>query len=172
MKRLISAIVLCVFPLLTYAQSNPVTAAVRDTLQGRQKNLVEAAQEMPPDKYGFKPTPAQMSFAHLLGHITQSNGFLCSKLSGRAAPQQQVSDADPKEKLVDALKASFDFCSTALSQLSDAKLGDEVTLFSGRKATKAAAMIALISGWADHYSAAAMYLRLNGLVPPTAKPKE
>ena len=51
-------------------------------------------------------------------------------------------------------------------------LGDEVTLFGGRKGTKADAVIALTSGWADHYSAAAMYLRLNGLVPPTAKPKE
>jgi hypothetical protein len=67
MKRLMRAIMLCAFPLFTYAQSNPVTAAVRDTLQGRQKMLVEAAQEMPPDKYGFKPTPAQMSFGHLLG---------------------------------------------------------------------------------------------------------
>src|SRR5664280_3536282 len=102
MKRLMSAIMLCAFPLLTYAQSNPVTAAVRDTLQGRQKMLVEAAQEMPPDKYGFKPTPAQMSFGHLIGHVLQSNALLCSKLSGSAAPQQQVSDADPKEKLVDA----------------------------------------------------------------------
>jgi uncharacterized damage-inducible protein DinB len=172
MKRLISAIVLCAFPLLTYAQCNPVTAAVRDALQRRQKDLVAAAQEMPPDKYGFNPTPAQMSFGHLVGHVMQSNGLLCSKLSGSAAPQQQVSDADPKEKLVDALKASFDFCSTALNQLSDARLGDEVTLFSGRKGTKAAAVIALTSGWADHYSAAAMYLRLNGLVPPTAKAKE
>ena len=121
MKQLISAILFCAFPLLTYAQSSPVTAAVRDALQRRQKDLVEAAQEMPPDKYGFKPTPAQMSFGHLVGHVMQSNGLLCSKLSGSTAPQQQVSDADPKEKLVDALKASFDFCSTALSQLSDAK---------------------------------------------------
>ena len=40
------------------------------------------------------------------------------------------------------------------------------------RTTKAAAVIALTSGWADHYSAAAVYLRLNGLVPPTAKPKE
>jgi len=169
MKRLISAFVLCAFPLLMHAQSNPVSAATRDTLQRRQKNLVEAAQEMPGEKYGFKPTPAQMSFAHLIGHIAQSNNSLCSKISGVAAPPQQGSDTDPKEKLVDALKASFDFCSTALSQVSDARLGDEVTLFGGRKATKAAAVIALTSDWADHYSAAAIYLRLNGLLPPTAK---
>jgi hypothetical protein len=172
MKQLIVAFVLCAFSLLSYAQSNPVIAAARDTLERRQKNLVEAAQEMPADKYGFKPTPAQISFAHLVGHITQSNNLLCSKISGSAAPLQQGSDADPKEKLVNALKASFDFCSTALSQVGDARLGDEVTLFGGRKATKAVAVIALTSDWADHYSAAAMYLRLNGLLPPTAKPKE
>jgi hypothetical protein len=127
---------------------------------------------MPADKYGFKPTPAQMSFAHLVGHITHSNDALCSSISGSAAPQRQVSETDPKEKLVAALKASFDFCSTALSQFSDAKIADEVTLNGGHKTTKAAAVIALTSDWADHYSAAAMYLRLNGLLPPTAKAKE
>jgi hypothetical protein len=56
--------------------------------------------------------------------------------------------------------------------VGDAKLGDELTLFGGRKGTKAAAVIALTSDWADHYSAAAMYLRLNGLLPPTAKAKD
>jgi hypothetical protein len=30
----------------------------------------------------------------------------------------------------------------------------------------------LATAFADHYGMAAMYLRLNGLVPPTAKPKE
>ena len=34
------------------------------------------------------------------------------------------------------------------------------------------ALIALTNDWADHYSAAAMYLRLNGLLPPTAQPKK
>ncbi len=172
MKRIISVIALCALPLLSYAQSNPVAAAARDALQRGQKNLIEAAQEMPAEKYGFKPTPAQMSFAHLLGHITESNDLLCSKISGNAAPGTKVSESDSKEKLVEALKGSFDFCSTALHQLADAKLGDEVTLFGGRKATKAAAVISLTSDWADHYSAAAMYLRLNGLLPPTAKAKE
>jgi hypothetical protein len=35
-------------------------------------------------------------------------------------------------------------------------------------------MVALLlaSGWADHYGAAAMYLRLNGILPPSAQPKK
>jgi hypothetical protein len=34
------------------------------------------------------------------------------------------------------------------------------------------AALILSSGWADHYSAAAMYLRLNGILPPSAQPKK
>ena len=42
-------------------------------------------------------------------------------------------------------------------------------MWGGRTAPKAAALIGLTNDWADHYSQAAMYLRLNGMLPPTAK---
>jgi hypothetical protein len=42
----------------------------------------------------------------------------------------------------------------------------------GRQGPRAFALIALTNDWADHYSAAAMYLRLNGLLPPTAREKK
>ena len=63
-------------------------------------------------------------------------------------------------------------CSTALSKVDDSKLGDEVELFGGHKGPRAFALFALTNDWADHYSSAAMYLRLNGLLPPTAQPKK
>jgi hypothetical protein len=47
-----------------------------------------------------------------------------------------------------------------------------VQLFGGREGPRAFALIALTNDWADHYSAAAMYLRLNGLLPPTAREKK
>ncbi len=83
-----------------------------------------------------------------------------------------LKESDSKEKLVTALKASFEFCTTALSKVDDSKLGDEIELFGGRKGPRAFALIALTNDWADHYSSAAMYLRLNGLLPPTAQPKK
>jgi hypothetical protein len=52
------------------------------------------------------------------------------------------------------------------------ELGDELELFGGRKGSRAFAPIALTNDWADHYSSAAMYLRLNRLLPPTARPKK
>jgi uncharacterized damage-inducible protein DinB len=142
---------------------------VKEILPHQEKNLVAAVEEMPADKFGYKPTPQQMSFAHLLLHMTESNNYLCAKAGDLPEPKaQELKETDGKDKLVAALKASFDFCNTVMPKLTDAKLGDTIEFWGGRKAPRAFALIALTNDWADHYSAAAMYLRLNGLLPPTA----
>jgi hypothetical protein len=56
--------------------------------------------------------------------------------------------------------------------MDDSKLGDTIDLFGGRQAPRATAALILSGGWADHYATAAMYLRLNGIVPPSAQPKK
>jgi uncharacterized damage-inducible protein DinB len=149
---------------------NPVTSVVREILPRQQKNLSEAVDEMPASKFNYKPTPQQMTFAHLVVHITDSNNYLCAKIGDAAAPKTpQLKETDGKDKLLAALKSSFAFCSTALEKVDDSKLGDTIQAFGGREAPKAWALFALSNDWADHYGAAAMYLRLNGLLPPTAK---
>lgn len=174
MKTVICLLVLALVAIPDVAQTpaNPVTAAARSALQRQENNVVQAAQEMPADKYGYQPTPAQMTFGQLMAHVAQSNHFLCSKIAGGATAAPQVSPSDPKGKLTGALKASFDFCSQSLAKINDSTLGEEILLFGGRKGTRAAALFALTSDWADHYATAAMYLRLNGLLPPTAKARE
>ncbi len=154
------------------SSSNPVSDSVRMMISRQAKNLTAAAEEMPADKYAYKPTEQQMTFGTLVAHITKSNNFLCAKLGSQAAPSQNVSDKDPKEKLVSELKSSFDYCETALKGVQDAQLGESVTLWGGHQANKAAALIGLTNDWADHYGMAAMYLRLNGMLPPTAKKTE
>lgn len=151
--------------------ANPVTTTVRQLVDRQSKNLIAAAEEMPAEKYDYHPTEAQMTFGHLIAHITDSNNFLCSKISDQTEPKSGVKDADGKAKLVEALKASFDYCTAALDKTDDSKLGDTVTLYRGRKAPRAAALIGLTNDFADHYSAAAAYLRLNGMLPPTAQKK-
>jgi len=151
---------------------NPVTSVVKEILPRQSKNLTAAVETMPADKFSFKPTPQQMSFGHLVVHIVESNTYLCSQIGNMPAPKtEKVTETDSKEKLVNALKSSFDFCSTALAKVDDSRLGETVELFGGRQGSLAFAMIALTNDWADHYSAAAMYLRLNGLLPPTAQKK-
>ena len=171
MKRfLVCAIVAACMPLAAGAQaSNPVSDTVKKIVAQRAKILTAAAEEMPADKYNFKPTPAQMTFAHLIMHLQGSNFGLCSAISGtKPAERPTVSDTDGKDKLVAALKASFDFCNDALAKIDDSKLGESVPFFRGSQ-PRAAVMITLTNDLFDHYSQAAMYLRLNGLLPPTAQ---
>ena len=118
-----------------------------------------------------RPTPEQMTFGHLILHTAIANGKVCSAITGAAEPKIDVKDTDPKEKLIQAFKESFEFCSAQLANVDDSKLGEEVSLFGGR-ATRARALIELPIDWADHYAGQAMYLRLNGILPPTAQPKK
>ena len=173
MKRAITLLFVGLSAIASAQQKNPVTTVVREMLPRQQKNLVAAVEAMPADKFAYKPTPAQNSFAHLVLHITESNNYLCSKIGDVPAPKSEaLKETAPKEKLVAALKASFDFCGTALSKVDDSTLGETVELFGGHSGPKAFAIIALTNDWADHYSTAAMYLRLNGLLPPTAQSKK
>ena len=149
---------------------SPVSGAVKAQLPRFSKNMVAAAEAMPADKYGFKPTPEMNSFGHLVMHISQSNNGLCSKISDTPAPDVKIADTDGKDKLVAALKASFDYCSTALEKVDDSKLGDQMMLFGNRPFSRAAVLIILSDDWYDHYGAQAIYLRLNGILPPTAQP--
>jgi uncharacterized damage-inducible protein DinB len=152
---------------------NPVTAALRLLLPRSQSNILGAIEAMPADKFSYKPTPEQITFGHLVVHIADSNNRACSWVSGMAAPKvDELKDTDAKDKLLAATKASFEFCSGALAKLDDSKLGENVEMFGGRTLPRSMAAFALASGWADHYGMAAIYLRLNGIVPPTAQPKK
>ena len=165
-------LVLCGITATAAAQA-PVSDALRSTAKRAETNLVAAAEEMPAGKYGFKPTPAQMSFGDVIAHLAGGNDFLCSSISGTAAPKRaEVKGGAPKEKLVSALKESFQFCGSSLGKVNDSGLGQKVPFFGGREVPRAGMMLAAAEDWADHYSQLAIYLRLNGLLPPTAKQKE
>jgi len=155
----------------TSAQTrNPVSTALRDTLPGRQKSTVAAVEAMPADKFNYKPRADQRTFGQLVTHMADANYFLCSKAAIVPVPKVgEVKDTDSKDKLVAALKASFDFCSDALEKMDDSKLRETTGGFGGKQVTRAWFSLTLAGTWADHYAETAMYLRLNGVLPPTAK---
>jgi hypothetical protein len=170
MKRMHTALALLVLAASATAQvKNPVAAALKDTLPGRQKNTVAAVEAMPADKFSYNPSADQMTFGHLVAHMIESNNSFCSAASAVPAPKvEEAKETDAKDKLVAALKASFDFCGNALAKMDDSKLG-EMTEGHGQQFSRARFALILAGSWADHYAEAAMYLRLNGILPPTAK---
>lgn len=166
----ITALVISLAPTLAGGQGAPVAAAFRDNATKMGKALVAAADLMPSDKYSFKPTPAQLSVADIVVHLAEGNDFLCGTISGVKAPTRtKVAATDAKDVLLARLKETFQFCDEALAKLDDSRLGEQVPMFGGKMMSRAAAETLTTGDWADHYSQMAIYLRLNGLLPPTAK---
>jgi DinB family protein len=174
MKRTLAfVLVFCALAASSFAQKkNPVTTVIKEIMPRQSKNLQAAVDTMPPDKFSFKPTEGQMTFGHLVSHIIESNYYLCAKAADLPKPKIEEAKETDKDALAKSLKASFDFCSDSLAKVDDSKLGDEIEAYGGRKVPRVWALIALTNDWADHYAAASTYLRLNGLLPPTAQPKK
>ncbi len=151
---------------------DPVATVLRTIQPSRQKNILAAIDAMPADKFSYKPTPDQITFAHLVVHITESNNAMCARIADIPAPKvEELKDTDSKDKLLAAARTSFDFCTEALAKVDDSKMGDSMD-FGRLQGPRAMAAFFLAGGWADHYGAAAMYLRLNGILPPSAQPKK
>jgi len=161
---------LAALPHLAAAQAAPVSEAFRDEAKSAAKNLMAAADEMPADKYSFKPTAAQMSFGEIVAHLVEGNDYLCGAIGGAKAPAHaKVTGASGKDALIAELKNSFAFCDGAFAKLDDSKLSEQLPFFGGKTRSRAYVMFVTVGDWADHYSQSAIYLRLNNLLPPTAK---
>jgi uncharacterized damage-inducible protein DinB len=159
--------------------ANPITAVFKRNTLNFQRNLAQAFDSIPESKFGYKPTPAQLSIGYIAQHLADDNYFFCNQFGAMKAtrPEKDTATPDsvkakwPKDTLVAKLKASFAFCESAINQVDDAKLSDEITMTYGgnsRKAPRVSMVLGHVIDMADHYSQIANYMRLNGMLPPTA----
>ena len=162
--------------------ANPITTVFRARIMNLHRNLAQAFDSIPASKFGYKPTPAQQTIGYIAQHLASDNYLFCNNFGAMKATvaAKDTSTADtiratwPKDTLVAKLKASTAFCESALAQLDDAKLADQVTMtFRGnsRTLTRAGMVLGHALDMADHYSQLANYMRLNNILPPTALPR-
>ena len=125
-----------------------------------------AFDSIPANKYDFKPTPVQQSVGYIAQHLEQANYGLCEQLGGpkhittaKDALADTVKARWPKDTLIKRLEASFRFCDDAIERLP--RLESPAT---------AATLLGFQTDLAEHYSQLSVYMRLLGLVPPSALP--
>lgn len=137
--------------------ANKIANFVHTTLDARSRQIMAATVAMPADRFSFKPAPEDMTFAQLTLHVSDTNYLYCSRIGGVAEPARPtLADNEPKTKLVERLKASFDFCATALSRI--AELNKSETLVIGEaKTSRAMAILSLTGTWTDHATMQARY---------------
>jgi len=188
MKTARIAILAVTLPLSLSAQqpaggsANPITTAFRGQITGLHRNIAQAFDSIPESKFGYKPTPAQLSIGYIAQHVASDDYFFCNNFGANKAtlPDEDTQTPDsvkakwPKDKLVAKLKESIKFCDDALAQVDDAKLGEAITLTFGgqsRPSTRISMVLGHALDLADHYSQLANYMRLNGILPPSALPR-
>lgn len=139
-----------------------------------RRDIAEAAEVMPADDFGFKPTPEVRTFGQLVGHVINANFFFCSQAKGAVRPTttnfERVAD---KAALVKGLTDALAYCDAVYDSTTDADFTQAVTVagFPGMNPTTATTRGAVLmfntTHNNEHYGNIVVYLRLKGKVPPS-----
>lgn len=159
------------------AQARPASAdlavpAVRAVWEPIAHYLAQSAEDMPEDKYSFKPTPEVRSFGQLIGHVAGSQYMFCAAAMGDSGRKEDDIEKSmtTKADLVAAIKASTAYCAKAYAQ-ADAATRRELTMF-GERHNRLWALMTNAAHDDEHYGNIVTYLRINGIVPPSSRPQQ
>jgi uncharacterized damage-inducible protein DinB len=128
------------------------------------KLSVAVAQAMPPEKYSFRPHPDSMNFGELMSHIAKTNYQFCAGLKDSASPA--FPSATDKDGIVKFLSDSFEYCSAVIPNLSSEQMNQMHSSPDGRLPGREV-LLAMYIHIAHHRGQAEIYLRDNGIKPPS-----
>jgi uncharacterized damage-inducible protein DinB len=150
--------------------------AVLETWNDVGRKLIAMAEDFPEDKYDFKPTPAQRSFAEQLLHAAGVNYFFTNLAKGEKPPAEE----DPKRDLYKTkadvaafVKKSFADGADAIKAKGDKGMSQMVVDPFAHQQTRIGDLAyGFIEHSGEHYGQLVVYYRLSGLVPPESRPKK
>lgn len=145
--------------------SNAITTTLASDFPRLSDGLVQFAEAMPADKYGFKPTPEVDSFGEALMHAASAVMGVCGAISDADAPEVNM-EATSKEDIIAVVKTVYAHAAEVVGGMNDSDLDDSVTLF-GMDMTKAGAISIASNHSTHHKGGLVVYLRLNGVTPPS-----
>ncbi|MEG9431695.1 DinB family protein [Terriglobus sp. ADX1] len=154
--------------------ADPELKVVLDSWNEIGRKLTVMAEEFPEDKYDFKPTPAQRSFAEQLLHAAGSCYFFTNPVMGvktQAAEDPKREQYPSKAAVVAFVKKAFADGAAAIQAKGEKGLTTEVVYTPEQKARVIDIAYGIIEHSGEHYGQLVVYYRLAGLVPPESRPK-
>jgi uncharacterized damage-inducible protein DinB len=129
--------------------------------------MMAIAAAMPEDRFTYKSTPAQRDYGQQIMHVATGNMMYLRFFGGKAPAPAFNRDAATKTEILRALAASFDYGEALLREESDQSMRQivQTNQFLG-PSSKVRVIYFLIGHTWDIYGQMAVYLRLNGIVPP------
>jgi hypothetical protein len=151
------------------ASTGPASEVLR-SYSAIKPNVIKAAEKMPDADFRYAPTPDIRTFARIVNHVTEAQSHTCTTLTGTAFDAKMVpSDTADKATIVAALKASFDLCDKAYGALTETNVTEMVASSPTAKRSRIGFAWGNVSHDNEQYAELSTYLRLKGLVPPTAE---
>jgi hypothetical protein len=163
------AVMLVMTALEAAAQTATVKGDVLKDWTGLKETVVKLANAMPEDKYVYKSTPAQRDFAQQVLHIAQVNDMLLQLVGGKTAAPTIDGKAARKADVIKAMADSFDYGTALINEQTDQSMLETVQARFLGPSTRARVFYFLIGHTWDIYGQMAVYLRLNGGVPPASQ---
>src|SRR5579864_9433477 len=156
--------------------ADPELQAVLDAWNDIGRKLTAMAEDFPEDKYDFKPTPAQRSFAEQLLHMAGANYYFTNAAMGKNDKVDENPKRDQyktKAEIVSFVKKSFADGAAATKAKGDKGLTDNIVdPFANQYVRVSDFAYGFIEHCGEHYGQLVVYYRLAGLVPPESRPKK
>jgi uncharacterized damage-inducible protein DinB len=156
--------------------ASPPSKVVLESWNDVGRKLTAMAEDFPEDKYDFKPTPAQRSFAEQLLHAAGANYYFTNPLMGQKPPAEEDPKRDQyktKADVVAFVKKSFADGAAAIQSKGDKGMSELlVEPFSHQQVRISDMAYGFIEHCGEHYGQLVVYYRLSGLVPPESRPKK
>ena len=154
------------------APNSQVLMQLRSDWQAQKDMMMKIADAMPENKFGYKSTPPQRNYGEQIMHVASANVDLLKVLGGSAAaPAFTAESAKTKADILKALGDSYDYGTALLNELSETTVLEPVKdapSFLG-PSSRARILWTLLAHSMDIYGQMAVYLRLNGIVPPASR---
>jgi uncharacterized damage-inducible protein DinB len=128
---------------------------------------------MPDDKFGFKPTAAQQTFAERVLHVATTDVFVLQALGGKTPAPMINAKAATKAELLAALKQTFDYGDALIKEFNDQQWVERIMPppFMGPSASRLRIIYFDMQHSEDMYGQFVVYVRLNGVTPPASRPR-
>ena len=160
------------------AQTATLSGDLLTDWQLQKRMMIGIAEAMPEETFSFKPTEAQRTYAEQILHIAGANVYLMQHLGGAAAaPEVDTTDftvfglsATSKAVVLEALSDGYDYGIAVLQEFSDEQLLETIAgpQYMGN-VTRVKMAYFTLSHAMDIYGQMAVYLRLNGVIPPASR---
>jgi uncharacterized damage-inducible protein DinB len=156
------------------AEAPSIGGVLDRSLSGVEREVVEAADAMPEDKYSFAPTNGEfkgvMNFGQQVTHIADMNFAIFSAMLGEQAPKKP--EAKTKADILKYLRDSSALGHRAMQSINAQNVVADVKSPFGNGQVPRLALANLVVGHCfDHYGQMVEYLRMNGIIPPASRPK-